>query len=90
MEHKRVDSCHTPRLLRGAGAMTCAPGGQSTIVDFAKGARRHPRGLGDGGDTGDARILGMKTCCVGGRLALGGSLVCLEWTVGFWVLPRHL
>ena len=90
MEHKRVDSGHTPRLLRGAGAMTCAPRGQSTIVHLAKGARRHPRGLGDGRNTCHAWILGVEPSCVGGRLALGGSLVCLEWTVGFRVLPGHL
>jgi hypothetical protein len=89
MEHKRVDSGHTPRLRRGTGAMTCAPGSHSTIVDFTEGAFGYARSLGNCGNSGHTGILRVEPTRVRGG-ATPCSLVSLEGLVGFWVLPRHL
>ena len=89
MEHKRVNTSHTPRFRRGTGAMTCAPRRHTTIVHFTEGAFGYTRSLGDSRDTGHTRILGVEPTCVRGG-ATPSSLVGLEGLVRFWILPRHL
>ena len=89
MEHKGIDSGHTPCLLRGTGAMTCSPGSHTTIIHFTKGACRHTGSLGDCGDSLHTGILGVEPTRIGRGAALG-SLVGLEGLVGFWILPGHL